>query len=335
MKMKRMPDSPNLFNTDPIFILGMSQRSGTNFLADLLCLHPDCGLPEPIWEDHILHHAAPLIEYADSLYRVWYTWIGNEFSKESIYQKIGDGLLSILASRARRRRIVTKTPSVHNLALFFDLFPSAYLLILVRDGRSVVESQLKMTGGSFELAVHRWAEAAEVILRFDEAMKGSGLRYLIVRYEGLWNHLPDELNRIFDFLDLDPEVYDFNAAGNLPVRGSSVFGRGSGKVHWLPVERTADFNPLARWTHWNRLMHKRFNWLAGRQMRALGYEAPSGSDHILWVLLNRALDVFWAVGQFLNSARRAFRALLRQWSPSEKRLLPVTVGDRTFRRAGQ
>ena len=39
-----------------------------------------------------------------------------------------------------RRRVVTKTPRLENLDLYFDLFPQAPLLILVRDGRNVVAS---------------------------------------------------------------------------------------------------------------------------------------------------------------------------------------------------
>ncbi len=38
---------------DPIFILGISERSGTNFLFHLLCLHPDCDPGGPIWENYL------------------------------------------------------------------------------------------------------------------------------------------------------------------------------------------------------------------------------------------------------------------------------------------
>lgn len=63
------------------------------------------------------------------------------------------------------------------------LFPRAYLLILVRDRRAVVESKVRTTNGDFESAVRQWAEAAGTIVRFDETTRGSGFRYLIVKYD--------------------------------------------------------------------------------------------------------------------------------------------------------
>lgn len=311
--------STSASNGEPIFILGISQRSGTNYLADLLCLHPDCGLPAPIWEDFFLYYAAPLVEYAGAIHAEWYRWIADENSEGLIYRRIGDGLLEILRSRMQRKRIVTKTPSVRNLQYFFKFFPSAHLLLLVRDGRSVVESKLKMSGGNFEWFVRRWAEAADIILRFDRAMKGSGVRYLIVRYEDLWTDVHSELRRIFAFLDLDPRVYDFSAAMTLPVKGSSVFGRGEG-VHWLPVEKDSTFDPTARWSHWSRSMHRRYNWLAGRQSVALGYEQKGhGENYPLWAAWNAAYDAWWMVREFSKCVRSWILARLRPTSEKASR----------------
>ena len=56
---------------DPIFILGISQRSGTNFLFNLLGLHPDCERVGPIWENFLLNDAQLLVDYADAVYRRW------------------------------------------------------------------------------------------------------------------------------------------------------------------------------------------------------------------------------------------------------------------------
>ena len=39
-------------------------RSGTNYVRDLIALHPDCEKARaPIWEDFFLHEAAPLFEF--------------------------------------------------------------------------------------------------------------------------------------------------------------------------------------------------------------------------------------------------------------------------------
>ena len=48
----------------------------------------------------------------------------------------------------------------------FDLFPDDYLIVLVRDGRAVVESKQRSFGETFESAAREWAAGAETILRF-------------------------------------------------------------------------------------------------------------------------------------------------------------------------
>jgi hypothetical protein len=316
--------SENAASDGPIFVLGMAQRSGTNFLADLICLHPDCGLPAPIWEDYLLHHAGSLLEYADSLHRIWYRWIGEQGGRDLIHRWLGDGLLSMLSAHTTRRRLVTKTPSVRNLRWFFHLFPEAYLLVLIRDGRAVVESQRLMAGGSFDTLCSQWADAAEEILRFDATAGGSGLRYRIVRYEDLVSDLWGELDRLLAFLRLDPEAYDFVAAEHLPVRGSSAYGRGSGDVHWAPVERSGEFAPLRRWAHWTPTEHRRFNWIAGRQLERLGYhQAAPGSDHAFWRVWNVTKDIPLAVARLVDRARARVRRRrrgedVRRWTLADR-----------------
>jgi hypothetical protein len=93
----------------------------------------------------------------------------------------------------------------------------------------------------------------------------------MVRYEDLVADPSRRMSDVLSFLGLDVADYDLSAAERLPVRGSSVFLGGRAKVHWEPVERTAEFDPLRRWAHWTAAQHKRFAWLAGRQQVALGY----------------------------------------------------------------
>jgi hypothetical protein len=283
-------------STDPIFILGISQRSGTNFLFDLLRLHPDCGAPSINWEDFLLHKADFLFKYVNSVYEGWRRRGAGQEIEDLLYEQLGNGLISVLASRVKEKRVVTKTPSVQNLNYFFKLFPRAYLLILVRDGRAVVESRVKTFSESYESAMRIWAEGADEILRFNQRVERSDFRCLIVKYEVLWNNLNEELRRVFAFLGLDADKYDFDAAANLPVRGSSVFhGEGEKAVHWKPVEKTPQFNPVGR-SQWTRSVHERFKWLAGQQQVKLGYEENRNEgDQWSWVIWNEVMDIRWQI----------------------------------------
>lgn len=274
----------------PIFIQGIMARSGTNFLGDLLSLHPDCGR-SPIAEDFLLAHADKLAQYTAAVHQHYNpAWVVGE---DDLFAAIGDGLIQLLGQPPDHCRLVTKTPDSNNLPLFFKLFPQAYLLILIRDGRSVVESGVhSFDTWSYEKATQWWAANARAILDFDQA--NPGRRYLLVRYEDLYNNTEAEMGRLLQFLALDSGRYDFTAATNLPVRGSSTFRGETEQVHWKPLERTADFQPLQRWNSWTQAQHERFNWVAGSYMRHFGYPLQEYNDRRpFWRIWNRWLDWRW------------------------------------------
>ncbi|MGH8069439.1 MAG: sulfotransferase family protein [Candidatus Entotheonellia bacterium] len=317
-------------STAPIFIIGIRSRSGTTYLSHLLRLHPDCcDVPAPIWEDFLLTHADLLAKYARSTYSHWHHWVVAEGVEErledKLFQCIGDGLISFLASRVRSRRLVTKMPGVRNLEYFFKLFPHGRLLILVRDGRAVAESAVKTSGFKpssvrYESAMRSWARGAKTILRFDQATKHSDFKYLIVRYEDLWSDIKGELSRIFDFLGLDVSTYDFDAATNLAIRGSSVFRGGEEKVQWKrPVEKTTDFNPMLRWNHWSHGLHERFNWIAGEYLEQFDYEVKKyKTNRPLWTIWNLVLDMIWPIRSLLQSISRTLKRFLKRWLGEER-----------------
>ena len=308
----------------PIFVLGMTPRTGTHFLANLLCLHPDCETAA-IAEDALLTEAQLLAKYVRGMHDQWARIDGESNSQlpELLQQSIGEGLVSFLYSAKRKKkearlakaghnpvadespkRLVTKTPSIMNIRLFFKFFSAAKLLILVRDGRSVVESSFRSFGDEPELLIRNWAKEADRLMRFDQSPDFPKAQYLIVKYEDLHTETEKQMRRILSFLDLDIGQYDFQTALNLPVVGSSTFKRSEDKVKWLPVMKTAEFNPLARADGWPRSMHERFNWLAGKQLEQLGYSKKSfPGNSLFWSIWNSSKDMMWAVKNLLKSKR--------------------------------
>jgi hypothetical protein len=196
-----------------------------------------------------------------------------------------------LAAPDEQRRVVSKTPSMDNLDLVDRLFPDARLILLIRDGRAVVESGMKSFNWTFEAATRRWADAARNLARFDEAHRGTGLRYRILRYEDLYSQPEVELPRLHDFLGLAPTAAKLADLADIPVRGSSVKGEAA-RVHWAAVAKPAGFNPLERFSHWSPAQHARFNWLAGDAMALFGYDLalPAGAA-AYWRARNRWLDL--------------------------------------------
>jgi hypothetical protein len=302
----------------PIFILGITKRSGTNFLHDLLGQHPDCHLGGPIWEHYLLENAELLGLYARFVYNRWSpNWKVKETMgpPDLLYEYLGRGLISFLnlqllnedGTQVTSVRLITKSPSVENLPYFFKLFPQAQLLIIIRDGRAVTESYVRSFKRSYETSIREWNDGAKTILQFEEKFRESDYKYLIVKYEDLFQSTETELTKIFHFLGLDVTQYDFNVALNLPIRGSSELTN-QGSLHWKGVKKTPDFDPTKRWHHWGTSLHDRFNWVAGDSLKQLGYQPQefSGSrplGFIRNIILNIIWSLLWPVRRLLRKVK--------------------------------
>jgi len=286
----------------PIFILGILPRCGTNFLYDLLTAHPDCARVEPVWEDFLLYHAAQLTGYTQAVYGSWNPqWGVTANLYENLLSKLGSGICQFLTDQAGGQRAVTKTPRTDHLDLFFKLFPEASLIILVRDGRSVVESGVQSFGWYRESANRHWAKSAQRILEFSQSHPKDSHPYCLVRYEDLWTDQEAQLRKIFEVVDLDANSYDFEKAASLPIRGSSAIKKAGDELHWNPVEKPKDFDPMKRFRHWGWFRHQRFNHLAGPLLKPLGYEEqPQGGNQVIRALINVVLDVGWVVTRWLG-----------------------------------
>lgn len=279
----------------PIFILGVTPRSGTNFLMDLLLLHPMCARGRaPVNEDFFLENADVLVEFVTRVTESWDRMWG-EVTPDVLLafeRGLGEGLISFLGADPHRR-LVTKTPSVRNLELFSTFFPTAKLLILMRDGRSVVQSCIDSFGWEFDRAARMWRAGARAIARFQSAAT-SPEDFRVVRYEDLIDDLRPNLTEILSFVGLDPGPYDLDRAERLPVRGSSFFhGPGRSDVHWDPVEKDAGFDPVERWHGWREDRQARFDWIAGPELDLFGYPRRDRSWDVRDVLRHRALDSRW------------------------------------------
>jgi protein-tyrosine sulfotransferase len=283
--------------SDPIFILGILPRSGTNYLWDLLCLHPACApARSPVREDLFLENSDHLVDFVGAVQAAWDPRWGQfpDDLGEQLHHALGEGLLSFLREDGARR-LLTKSPSVHHIDRFFTFFPRGRLLILVRDGRSVTQSCMATFGWDFERAARSWATAADEIHRFASVHQGEDGRYLIIRYEDLIDDLRGSLVSILRFLELDENDFDFGAAADLPVRGSSAyFGPRHESVHWNPVPRNSEFDPRERWRSWTPQMHERFAWIAGEQLRHFGYgDLAERPRTPFWIGRHRVRDLRW------------------------------------------
>ena len=303
-------------STSPMFVLGMLQRTGTNYVRDLLALHPDVAPLAPVHEDQLLRWSHHLVAYVDDVSRCWSPeWEVPTAEQDALLRSLGDGIVGWIADHGPGQRVITKMPSVERLANYGRLFPDCPLVIMVRDGRSVVESGVRSFGWSYERAMRRWTTAAAAVLDFDDAHRGTDVAYRIVRYEDLIDDLEGQMKALLDHVGLDVDRFDMDAAKRIPVRGSSTIRQsGDEQMHWQPVERPADFAPKERWSSWDDRRHRRFNEVAGDLQRRLGYDVVEvGGEHALREKASDAVDLAGArfretkvrLGRLRLAARRA------------------------------
>ena len=242
---------------------------------------------------------------------------GDLESLEKAKRSIGRGLTSALLTLAKDDlgTVVAATPSVTSVERFREFFPNNPLILLMRDGHSVVESGVKTFKWTYEGATHRWAGAARRIRAYVEAA-APGDRHLLVRYEDLMTDRESETKRILEFLELDADRYPFEEASDLPVRGSSDLAMsGTDKIHWNPVKADKTFDPLGRAAHWPTRLRERFDWIAGQESKHFGYQT-TGPDApgALHRVRHSVLDWVWRLGSVRNEARilaRSVRTALR------------------------
>lgn len=311
-----------VYNLNPIFILGARQRSGTNFLRNLLLLHPAIGNGCVVWEDSLLIYSDLLKQYAQKTHNLWPPhWEVQEKvgSYEVLCEHIGSGLVSFLNLCVAKKgfgyigshiknpddvkMLVTKTPTVKCIGNFHKLFPNAHLIVVVRDGRSTVESGVRSFGWHYESAIKSWDEEIKTIIQFKEKVhrEGKDRKLLIVRFEDLFSNSKTELEKIFSFLGVSAKEYDFHAADNLPISGSSdVAKKEEKKLHWAFKKKEKNFNPTKRFQSWSRMKHERFNWLAGESLASFGYDRKNyDTNRYLWFCWNKFNDKYWEVRKHL------------------------------------
>lgn len=234
-----------------IQIYGILQRSGTNLLNQILLLHQDCVRPAvKIREDWFVDYSDSLWEYAELLFRMWSNpnWVGKQFSKTDFFSKIGEALMDYLADAITDladKVLVTKTPSVVNINRCFDLFPSAKVIIIVRDPRDVAASAFRTWKVAVAATIARWNRGCHHIAMFEKSTKPE--RYMLIRFEDLVKEPKSVTRKMLEFLQLDENRFSWEELNRLPVFGSSDNAR------WEIVEKNDSFSPFGKW----RLLPKR------------------------------------------------------------------------------
>ncbi len=259
------------------FLLGIMPRCGTNFAENQLILSPDCKSPGPIWEDFLVSNSASLGRFSKNTCHYWNPdWFGGSSTdyQSNLEKSLGRGIESFLLSQLSADDdidyLISKTPTVKGIENFPRYFEDTKLIIIIRDGRAVVESGQRSFDWDFEKSVLDWKSNAKKIQQF---MQGNPGKALLVKYEDLFISPEATIREICDYLDLDFARYPLDAMHDLPVSGSSDLKGKEGEIHWQAVKKDESFDPLKRASSWSSWKHKVFDYIASREMNAFGYDS--------------------------------------------------------------
>ena len=260
-----------------ILVLGVMPRSGTNFVRDLLALHPDIHAdPESVYEFPLLHAAEGA--------RAFMTEFFSYFPRNSETLSEWDGLALLAGawlghwqSMAGDRHILLKCPHVQNLGLAPYVFPDAKIFLCVRDGRDVIDSTMRtfprfsLKRKTFSQLASEWRLGTEAICTFAEDGPNTNPNIMLVRYEDVVAEPEKSVSSFLAHAGLDPETYPIDRVTMMPVRGSSR-STAANDERWQPEAKTADFNPVQRWANWSNAKKTRFARLAGPTLKVAGYD---------------------------------------------------------------
>jgi hypothetical protein len=285
------------------FLHGARVRSGSNYLGKIMGCNPNIQLVPP----GKTMYEFPLIDdlgawksaFAGFLNK--YKGKPEDFDFRRFSPHLGNAWLRYLIETFSLQpgHIFIKWSNVRNIDKFFEVFPESKLILLVRDGRDNVASSVKATLATrhhknliqkvrtrishllmrdFRAAAKDWSSAVRKIMRVDEDLRKSpsASRYLLLRYEDVYQRPREMGARIFEFMGVPYDEAILDAVENADVVGSSFYSeRGkedATKPNWSATPRTEAFQPLGRWKKWSSFEKSLFRRIAGKQLFEMGYE---------------------------------------------------------------
>lgn len=236
--------------THPVFIVG-APRSGTTLLRALLAANPGLSIPP---ESHFVSYLYKRYESklqdwtpaltrrlaldiaADAHFREW--GLDPARTVEHVLMNSPDsfsatiaGFFSAYAAEEGKQRWGDKTPHY----VFFHrelkrLFPSLYLIHVIRDGRDVACSHLAFSRGQWRTWTARSVPAAAAwwkasILAGRDAARELGPQYMEVRYEDLTARTEAALREVCAFTSLEYDERMLEYAEVVRIPRTSPYGR--------------------------------------------------------------------------------------------------------------
>jgi len=191
-----------------IMIHGVMPRSGTNYLADLMSYHKLIKpFPHRFWEFPLLASTEKIAQLQDDFASI-YKKNSEVLEPFEFAGYLNSGMMKYLQNLSGSDKIMLfKFPYIDYVAFFRDFFPRDYLILVLRDGRDVVQSSIKtfkdkkgIFGYNFTDYCREWNYAAQIILKYERGEINDS-RAFVVRYEELYADPEKVISMLFANVD--------------------------------------------------------------------------------------------------------------------------------------
>jgi len=242
----------------PVFVVG-SPRSGTSMMQWALRQHPQ------LWGGQESDFMVSLVDRLRETHelgsrREKLHWLsGQRVGVAEFLQYMGTGLNALYTNRAGGLRWVEQTPeyALHGDEIL-NLFPGAVFLMMLRDGRDVVESLKHFVDPVEHVeASTLWARFVSQGLDFAEGPSRD--RVFVVSYQDSVEKTKATMEGVFAFLDL-PHSKESVAwiTDRRPINSS--------------FSDTQRGTSIGRWLSWNSEERQQFDEVAGAALVRAGFE---------------------------------------------------------------
>lgn len=200
-------------NINPIFIVGVP-RSGTTLLASILSTHSNIIIPN---ETEFIFHLRTVLEKNNNVENVikWFThykrWMDFNIPEELLKKKLEkhynlniynvlDDFYNCFVELSGKKRWGDKTPTYSKLLKSISRnWPYAYVIHIIRDGRAVANSFLKLNWGpnNIKKAAELWKKNILKCRKDSKYIK----YYYEIRFENLLSDFDNEIRDICNFIN--------------------------------------------------------------------------------------------------------------------------------------
>jgi hypothetical protein len=272
----------------PIFIVG-NGRSGTSLLRLMLHHHPRIAIP---YESHfITKYHKNILEYGDlkqhdnllkllndileePYIKLW----DHSFDIQNIIQNIKNYSLqgvfsSIYENYARskgKQRWGDKSGYLESMHIINEIFPDAQFIHIIRDGRDVASSIMKMSWGPDDIIeAAEWWNLYILLGRRMGSILGKK-RYAEVYFEELVQQPEKELRKLCSFLEEEyyPQMLDYHRSNEKSIPASTK------QIHYNIESKPMKSRTFAWKSEMTSYDVAIFNRYAGKMLAETNYEIP-------------------------------------------------------------